>query len=408
VEVEKGTPWARGLLELMRANGLDAPPRGEAMGRATGSAVLVSEDGWVVTNHHVVDAALSVTVVLHDQRRFSATVVGTDPRSDLALLQLDNPGPFPWLPWSNRPVQVGEAVMAVGSPFDFQSTITLGIVSATGRRGLEKGEIQDFIQTDAAVNPGNSGGPLLNMQGKIVGINTAIYSQGADQNSGVSFAIPAPMASRVIESLATGVSVPRARIGLHARTAFDVGGDESRRGASVFWVIPAGPAAVGGVRRGDVIVAIDGEPVPSAGALGDLVRSRAVGSTLALTIVRGEQRTSVDVVVADENDVGTGLDEVPTDAKGWAGMWATDDPDGEVRAKLGVADGRSPLVARVDRNSAAARLGVMAGDRVIQIGETPILSMEDFTKRLGQASLGARLVQLERSGRKIVAVLPPP
>lgn len=408
VEVKKGASWALGIQELFRANSLDAPPLGEPEGRATGSAVIVSADGAVVTNHHVVDAALGVTVVLADQRRFDATVVGTDPRSDLALLQIDGPGPFPWLPFSSRPVRVGETVMAVGSPFDFQSTITVGIVSATGRRGLEKGEIQDFIQTDAAVNPGNSGGPLVDTRGRIVGINTAIYSQGADQNSGVSFAIPAPMAQRVIQALRTGRTVPRARIGLGVRDAEEVDGDPSRRGAAVSWVLPAGPAAVSGLRRGDVIVAVDGEPVPSASALRYLIRSRAVGQQVSMSVVRGDRSLEVELTVADRSKVGVGVDDVPEEAVAWAGMWIADDADGTYRAALGVPDGRSPLVVRVDPDSPAARLGVLAGDRLAQVGPRPVRSLDELSQRMLEATLGAAVVHLERSGNSVIAVLPAP
>ena len=380
VEVDKGASWAPGLRELLEEVGAEAPRGEEIVARATGSAVIVSADGRVLTNHHVVDGAPEVTLVLEDQRRFRAIVVGTDARTDVAVLRIDAPGPFPWLPLADSDtLAVGQPVLAVGSPFDFKSTVTLGIVSATGRRGLDEAEIQDYIQTDAAVNPGNSGGPLVDLQGRVVGINTAIYSQGAEQNSGISFAIPANMAARVAASLEAGEHVSRSRIGLIADDADAVDGDPSRRGAEVAWVVPAGPAARVGLRRGDVIVAVDGEPVASASALSDLVRARQVGSVLRVVVARDDVRDTRAV-----------------------------EDTAKVRAALGVGEGRGALVGRVEPGSEAARMGVLAGDRVMQVAGELVADLDALNAQLEGLKLAPVMVALRRAGEDVLTVLPPP
>ena len=407
VEVVKGPSWTPALQELLRAHGLELPEAAEAVARATGSAVIVSRDGRLLTNQHVIDAAVEVRVVLPDQRVFPATVVGSDPRTDVAVLQIEGEGPFPFIQIERRPVKVGQVVVAVGSPFDFQSTVTTGIVSAKGRRGLERGEIQDFIQTDAAVNPGNSGGPLLDLNGRVIGINTAIYSQGADQNSGVSFAIPADMALSVVEALEATGDVPRPSLGVEVRDVEEVEGDASRRGAEVARVVPSSPASAAGLRRGDVIVSVDDEPIPSADDLRSLVLARSVGRKVVLGVVRAEVELTVEVELADRRDVGIGAVDVPEGAESWLGMDLVDDGS-ELRGSLGVAEGEGPLVARVTRGGVAASLGIMAGDRVTRIGGVPVLDLEAFRKRRDRLSPGAVVVTLTRSGDEMLAVLPIP
>lgn len=407
VEVVKGETWAPPLQELLTRIEADPPASDVADSRATGSAVIVSRDGRVLTNHHVVDGALDVHVVLADQRRFKAEVVGSDARTDVAVLRIDGAGPFPWLPIGDSDrVAVGQPVLAVGSPFDFQSTVTVGIVSAKGRRGLDRAEIQDYIQTDAAVNPGNSGGPLLDLEGRVIGINTAIYSQGADQNSGISFAIPSNMAQRIARALEDEGRVRRASVGVETSDAAGIDGDPSVRGASVSWVVPASPGARAGLRRGDVIVAVDGEPIPSSRALRNLVAARRIGATLVFDVVRGDIRETLDVEVADEEDVGSGPSELQVEGGViWAGLELANDTD-DVRAALGVPDGRGALVVRVLPDSDGSRMGVLAGDRVTSIAGHPVRDLAELEARLAGSVGGQVVVGLDRAGRESLTVLP--
>ncbi|MFT7519136.1 MAG: serine protease Do, partial [Kiritimatiellia bacterium] len=310
VRVRKGRGLAPGLQELLRGLNVELPNAEGDLGEASGSAFIVSADGRVITNQHVVNGAVEIVLVLYDQRRVTAHVVGMDHRTDIAVLRIDSPGPYPWLRLGDSDrVQVGQAVVAIGNPFDFESTVTAGIVSATGRRGLSPREIQDYIQTDAAVNPGNSGGPLLNLRGQVVGVNTAIYSKGAEQNSGISFAIPSNMALRVADELEHQGRVRRARIGLDARSVDAVDGDETRSGAEVVWVVPDSPAHDAGLRRGDVVVSVNEEPISSVSELRALVRTLEIGTNAAFVVARDDVRLTVAVRIAAEEDVGVGLDQ---------------------------------------------------------------------------------------------------
>jgi S1-C subfamily serine protease len=370
--------------------------------RATGSGVIVTPQGRVVTNHHVVDGAVEVKLVTRDQRRWSATVIGSDARTDLAILQIDAEGSFPWLPWADSAsVRVGQPVLAVGSPFDFQSTVTMGIVSATGRRGLSGSEVQDYLQTDTAVNPGNSGGPLVNLNGQIVGINTAIYSQGPEQNSGVSFAIPASMARRLVAELEATGRVARSRLGVEAE---DVEVD-GLRGAQVVLVVPSSPASAAGLRRGDVVVEVDGEPCPSADSLAQIVRARPIGARTRLKVMRGSEALEVVAIIADAREVGVG----PASVTGyeWSGMVLVPE-DRALRAALGVPEAPGALVARVEPGSAAAILGVRAGDRVVEVRGRAVSGVLAAQTLLMAADLGPLPIMLDRAGTRVITILPPP
>ena len=206
IQADKGTGVTAGLEQLMRDYALPRlDDRGPAISSASGSGVLIGADGLILTNHHVVAGASVLVVTLYDQRRLPARVVGSDPRTDVAIVQLlGEAGPFPVArPGDSDTLRVGEQVLAVGHPFDFQFTVTSGIVSALGRRNLVEQEIHDYIQTDASVNPGSSGGPLFNLDGELIGINTAIYSPSGEAGggTGISFAIPSNMAMRVVREL---------------------------------------------------------------------------------------------------------------------------------------------------------------------------------------------------------------
>ena len=406
VEVAPGPVWTPALQEVLADFGIPHPVGEDGDERATGSAFVISPDGRALTNHHVVAGASEVTVVFVDQRRYPATVVGGDARTDVAVLQIqaDRPLPFLRLGDASR-LRVGQIVLAVGSPFDFSSTATIGIVSHLGRRGLDPREIQDYIQTDAAVNPGNSGGPLLALSGEVVGINTAIYAASGEQNAGISFAIPSNMARRVAEDLARDGRVRRSAIGLEVDDVDAVGGDPSRRGARVAWVTPLSPAAAAGLRRGDVIVGAGGEPIAGADALRDLVRSRPIADHLPLVVVRGGAELRVEVVVADARAIGRGLSDVPEGATAWAGARLLDAPP-EIEATLGVAPGDGPLVVAVEAGSPAAAMGVLAGDRVVSLRGRAVRTVSELQAFLEAAAGSPSVVGLRRGSDVVTTILP--
>ncbi|MEW6278496.1 MAG: trypsin-like peptidase domain-containing protein [Candidatus Eremiobacterota bacterium] len=271
-----------------------------------GSGVIVSPDGYVLTNHHVVDGAREIRVVLHDDTELKGRVVGTDPNTDLAVLKLDAPTPLPAARLGDSDaMEVGDWVMAIGNPFGLEETVTVGVLSGRGR-SIGAGPYDDFLQTDAAINPGNSGGPLFNTGGELVGINTAIFPAG----QGIGFAIPVNLAREVMAQLQSQGRVVRGYVGVGiARLT-----PEARRelklpatleGALVDSVVPGGPADAAGARPDDVVVALNGRPVESDRDLLNQVARVPVGSTASLRVLRAGKELTLKVQVAERPDEET-------------------------------------------------------------------------------------------------------
>lgn len=406
IRVQRGDDLAPALRELAHEVPGLVPPDGAPSRGVSGSGVIVSEDGRVLTNHHVVDGAREITVVLSDQRYLPASVVGSDPRTDIAVLQIDAEGPWPWLSLGDSDaLRVGELVLAIGSPFDFASTVTLGVVSALGRHGLSEREIQDFVQTDAAVNPGNSGGPLVDLNGRVVALNTAIFSPGVEQNSGVSFAIPAAMLLRVSADL---VDLGRARrpwLGVVVETVEDVEGDLTRRGAEVAHVIAESPAARAGLRRGDVVVAADGRAVSSAADLRGYVLSRGVGSEVVLRVVRDGTPVDVTVGTVEQRAERVAIDLETDEVWGWGGTLLAE-PREDVLSRYGVPIERGVVVADVEPDTEAARFGVLPGDVVVEVQGRQVSGLAELREAL--VAVGGRyvVVTFRRDDGEVVGILP--
>lgn len=380
IRVERGAAVAAGLQQLQRDYGLPQGPQSATKkGQTTGSGVIVDPSGVIITNHHVVNGAQKIIITLSDKREFPAKVVGTDPRTDVAVLKVSTDTELPAAPLGDSDtLRVGQWVIAVGSPFDFDFSVTAGIVSARGRRGLAKDEIQDYIQTDASVNPGSSGGPLFNLAGQVVGINTAIYSPDHDksQNAGISFAIPSNMAKRISDELLKTGRVAYAGIGAITRDRRS-GPDEPRPGAEVTQVAPKGPAERAGLRRGDVVIAVNKEPVGSAADLRGIILSKGVGSKLSLTYQRGKKVRETKLKTVDEQDLGRW--ERSADAVEWAGASIVLAKP-ELLAEHGIVlpKHKSPglLVVRVKPNSPADTAGLAPGDVLLEVQRKPIKSVD--------------------------------
>ncbi|MES2717496.1 MAG: trypsin-like peptidase domain-containing protein [Pseudomonadota bacterium] len=266
--------------------------------QGVGSGVIVSPEGILLTNNHVVEDAGEIDVQLSDGREVRAQVVGTDPETDLAVLRI----PLDKLPaitlGRSQDLHVGDPLLAIGNPFNVGQTVTAGIVSALGRNGLGLSTFESFIQTDAAINPGNSGGALVNAQGHLVGINTAIYSKSGG-SQGIGFAIPTDVALRVMESLLRDGVVQRGWIGVEPRAltpeiaeSLQIG---NRQGVLITGVLQDGPASKGGLRPGDVVVAVAGQPVASVSQLLDAVASLAPGKTATVTVFRGQKELALNL-----------------------------------------------------------------------------------------------------------------
>ncbi len=415
VRAEKGRRLAPELQELFIANGLPPAPwlEPQVTREASGSGLIISPDGRVLTNHHVIEGALTITLITSDQRQLPAHVIGEDPRTDLALLQIDLPQVWPYLTLSPKPVAVGQFVLAIGNPFDFQSSVSAGVVSALGRRGLTTREIQDYIQTDATVNPGNSGGPLLDLDGRVVGINTAIFAPQAEQSAGISFAIPSAMALRVLDEMENRPVPRRPWIGVVPRSVEDVEGDPTRRGAEIDRVWPNSPAERAGLRRGDTVIRVDGEAVPSADDLRALVLTRAPDADVNVVVRRDERELAVIVHTVDEHAAAIGTADVPPEAVLWSGLTLVD-AAGPWLAVYGVPMSRGALVIGVAPRSVAAKMGVAAGDILVEIGGKTIndtSAVRDLDGERAPAA-GAPIhpsfvpVRIERAGASFYTLIP--
>jgi len=384
IESHAGDGVSTGLDQLSRDFGFTLPQQRAAEkadgARSTGSGVVIDPSGLVLTNHHVVGGARTVQVTLVDKRVFAATVLGSDPRTDVAVLQLQTrPEDLPLpaaRPGDSDAIRVGEWVMAVGHPFDFQFSVSVGILSARGRRNLTHDEIQDYLQTDAAVNPGSSGGPLFDLNGELVGINTAIFNPGRmAQNAGIAFAIPSNMALRIARELQETGRVGRAVIGVRAQTR-PATPDNPRPGAEVMRVFADSPAEQAGLTRGDVVVAVDGEPVGSEEDLRSMVLARGADMVLRLQVERGTERIVLQVETrAARNGSLPGM-QLEADAHEWAGLVLVP-PTAERMALLGVTPPEDErfkglLVWSAAPASPGAVAGLLPGDILLAVSGSPV------------------------------------
>jgi len=413
LQSDKGSGITSGLQQLMRDYALpQLQEGGPTFGTSSGSGVLVDADGLVLTNHHVVTGAQDLVVTLHDQRRFPAEVVGSDPRTDIAVVQILGEGPFPTaVVGDSDTLRVGEWVMAVGHPFDFQFTVTTGIVSARGRRNLVEQEIQDFIQTDAAVNPGSSGGPLFDLDGELVGINTAIYSPagGPVASAGISFAIPSNMAQRISQELMATGRVAQAGIGVSTRDVAPTA-DDLRPGAEVTRLVPEGPAETAGLRRGDIIETVNGETVHGSRDLRAIVLARGPDESLKLRIRRGQRRLQLALRTVDDRTLGSADVALPYDAFEWAGLTLTEALPARL-AEQGIVlpDDREGglLVISAAPDGPGGQAGLAAGDVLLEVQHTPISDAKAFLEVVdGRRSAMVYFWRGEGEGIAAVAGLP--
>jgi serine protease Do len=366
-----------------------------------GSGVIVRDDGYVLTNHHVIGRADQVTVELVDGRSFTAEVVGSDPATDLAVLKIDGTD-LKTLPLGDSDaVRVGDVVLALGNPMGLGQTVTMGIVSAKGRStgGAGQGSFEDFIQTDAPINRGNSGGALVNTRGELIGINSQILSPSGG-NIGIGFAIPANMASNVMSQLIDHGTVRRGMLGVTIQpVTSDIArslGLDQVAGALVSSVQAGSPAQTGGVRRGDVITAIDGQTVRDSNVLRNQIAQMQPGSSVALTVVRDGRERQITVELA----------ELETAAAPAAERDAAGDPTGygmsvepltaERARQLGVSASNGVLVTRVEPGSRAATAGLRSGDVIEEVDGKAVGSLNALRSALAETGDRPALLLVHR------------
>ena len=286
-------------------------PNGESDNTNLGSGVIISQDGYIVTNSHVISKADNIIVMLNDGRKATAKVIGSDVESDLAVIKVDLTGLKP-LGFREQSTQVGDVVLAIGNPFGVGQTVTQGIISATGRTDLGINTVEDFIQTDAAINPGNSGGALVDAYGQLVGINTAIFSRSGG-SMGIGFAIPTEIVKLVMNGIIKDGKVRRGWLGIELQSSMKDPtklGDDTQ-GVEVMNVMPDGPAAKAGLQKGDIITAMDNKPVDDANTLIQMVARKAPNSVVNLQVMRNKAQSSVNVTLG-ERQPQEALTELPT------------------------------------------------------------------------------------------------
>ncbi|MDF3066091.1 MAG: protease Do [Polyangiaceae bacterium] len=392
------------------------PPQ-ERQGQGIGSGVIVSKDGYILTNNHVVAEAKEIKVTISDKREFDATVVGTDPKSDLAVIKIKGSpeGLVAAEFGDSSKLRLGDVVLAIGNPLGVGQTVTMGIVSAKGRADLGITAYEDFIQTDAAINPGNSGGALINTEGKLVGINTAILSRTGGYQ-GIGLAIPSSMAQPIMETLKTSGKVSRGFLGVGIQ---DVDQDlaaalklSNQNGVLLTEVRSGGPGAKGGLQRGDVVTKVDGKAVTSTGQFRNLIASSGAKKRVTLEVMRDTKPVSLSV------DLG----EVPDDAAVASGAAPSSAPqatsggalDGvtleeltpEHRRTLGLSAEvqRGVVITDLEARSPAAKAGLRPGDVVLELNRAPVDSLAKFKEHYAKAS-GDVLLLVHRRGASVFLVV---
>ncbi|MGM9695199.1 MAG: Do family serine endopeptidase [Alloprevotella sp.] len=361
----------------------------------TGSGVILTADGYIVTNNHVVENADELTVKLNDNQEFKARIIGTDATTDLALIKVEAKNLSPITVGSSDKLKLGEWVLAIGNPFSLTSTVTAGIVSAKARTlGAKAGSIESFIQTDAAINPGNSGGALVNAEGELVGINTMIMSQTGSY-SGYGFAIPTSIMNKVIEDLKTYGTVQRALIGIRGtevRNQIDLEKEEGRtpdygtvNGIYVTEVTADGAAEEAGLRKGDVITAIDGKEIQKFGELQEAIVNHRPGDKVKVTYLRDKKEHTVTLTLRNAQGTTTAVKNLDTEAMGAALRPLTD----KEKEELNLASG---LVITAIRDGKFKDAGLTKGLIITKINDREMKTLEDFEDVVKQANLSSERV----------------
>jgi serine protease Do len=372
--------------------------------RSLGSGVIVDPSGVALTNAHVVEKATDIEVVTLDGSKHKARVVGIDKKTDLAVLRLDDgKGSFPFARLGDsEKMQVGDWVIAVGSPFGLQATVTAGIISAKARQ-LNQGPFDDFLQTDAAINPGNSGGPLVNMQGEVIGINTAIVAGG----SGIGFAIPSAMAKKIYTELLAKGRVARGWLGvsiqpLTPELAKSFGAKESK-GVLVSDVVPDSPASKAGLQSGDILLEFEGKKMDAPGDLQRAVGLTSPGHDAKVKVWRDRGEKTVDIKIGEAPDEREAQQRPATHGRSMLGLEVRPITP-EVARQLNLRSTDGVVVVRVEEDSAALEAGVQRGDVIREINRQRIRSLADFDRLTKDVKEGDRLTVLLQRGQSSLFV----
>jgi serine protease Do len=391
-------------------------PHRERKERGQGSGVIVDPNGLIITNNHVVNKADEIRVFLSDKREFKGKLIGTDTKTDIAVVKIDATG-LSTIPLANSDqLEVGEFVLAVGSPFGLTQSVTMGIVSAVGRASMGIAEYEDFIQTDAAINPGNSGGALVNVRGELVGINTAIFSQSGG-NMGIGFAVPSNLARSIMDQLVKGGKVVRGWLGVAIQeltpelaTQF---GLSDTKGVLVSDVMDDSPAKKAGFERADVITEYDGKPMDSPTHLRNAVAQTPIGRKVSIKLIRDKKAKTIDVTIVEQpKSLGQSGSEDNGESTAPTGVLSDLDVrelNEELASRYGIkTTERGVVIVRVKPGSTAEDVGVREGDIVLEVNRKPVTSIKTYERAVsGLAKDQAVLLLLKRKGQTIYLTLRP-
>ncbi|WP_163335951.1 DegQ family serine endoprotease [Desulfopila sp. IMCC35008] len=368
-----------------------------------GSGFIISNDGYILTNNHVVDKADKITVFLSDEREFEATLVGSDPQSDVALIRIEDGGNLPTLPLGDSDaLEVGEWVIAIGNPFGLSQTVTVGVVSAKGRSSVGINEYENFIQTDAAINPGNSGGPLLNIEGEVIGINSALFSRTGGY-MGIGFAIPVNMVKSIQDQLKSSGKVTRGWLGVIIQ---DIDKDLAKsfglkkaEGILISEVQPGSPAEDSSIQQGDVLLRLNGTALQNTADLRNRVALLLPGSTAELDIIRDGKERTIKVKIGERpdnlNQAADYSNDNDTLKKFGLGF---QELTPELAERFGFQDKQGVVVSHVEPGSPASAAGMRPGQLVEEVNKEIVKNMDDLSRVISASSDDKRLLLRVRTG----------
>ncbi|OHE23885.1 MAG: peptidase [Syntrophus sp. RIFOXYC2_FULL_54_9] len=371
-------------------------PQREFKQRSLGSGFIITSDGYIFTNNHVIEQADKIIVKLSDGKEYEAKAIGKDAKTDIALIKIKTADSLPVADTGDSDkLRVGDWVMAIGNPFGLEQTVTAGIVSAKGRV-IGAGPYDNFIQTDASINPGNSGGPLFNMEGKVIGINTAIVAQG----QGIGFAIPINMAKTILPDLKAKGKVTRGWLGVSVQ---DITEDiakniklKDRSGTLINDVFKGDPADKAGLKSGDVITEINGKKIKDTHELLIIIAAFRVGETVKIKILRDGQEKSVSITVAERKDQG----EIAAARNGGEAFGMTvQEITPEIAKHLGLSIKKGVIVVDVQEGSTADEVGIQPQDIILQVNKVKVESIKDYAREIGKASEKGGILLLIQRGK---------